>query len=212
MKERAKDRIERRRAERRGEIEKRYVKAPASDEEAARSLAERLFSGGGTASGDTYDGGILYTGGESRPGAGFSRREVDGLKEKIKKKHAAHDAPKPKARPSAVYTVDLEAGMPPAREAVETMRRQLAYAQAQGYKAVRLIHGYGSSGKGGAIRAAVRETLAGMRASGKIALFVPGEDFSVFDPAAREAMRLVPEMRAEPDLENHNPGVTFVVP
>jgi len=50
---------------------------------------------------------------------------------------------------------------------------------------VKVIHGYGSSGKGGAIRSAIREQLAQWQREGKVLKVVPGENWSIFDPACK---------------------------
>ena len=50
-----------------------------------------------------------------------------------------------------------------------------------GASAVKLIHGYGSSGKGGKIRLEVRAYLERQKARGKIRDYIPGERFSIIE-------------------------------
>ncbi|MCI9669023.1 MAG: hypothetical protein HFG19_05030, partial [Oscillospiraceae bacterium] len=73
-----------------------------------------------------------------------------------------------------MMTVNLKDGMPPAKVAVHRMFSALALAHKTHISAVKLIHGYGSTGKGGKIRGAVRRELREMKAAGKIREFVPG--------------------------------------
>ena len=51
---------------------------------------------------------------------------------------------------------------------------------------VYIIHGYGSSGKGGIIRQKVRSYLNAQLKNGKIKTVVNGEDFNVFNLKALE--------------------------
>ena len=74
-----------------------------------------------------------------------------------------------------------------------------------------IIHGYGSSGKGGVIRLDVRKQLAQKKQAGEIADFVPGEDFSPFNATARRMVELVPALRKDRDFSRMNPGITLVL-
>ena len=61
-----------------------------------------------------------------------------------------------------VREINLEIGRPAAAQALERMRMELRLSKKRGYTAVKLIHGFGSSGTGGKIRTAVRRELAAM--------------------------------------------------
>ena len=53
-------------------------------------------------------------------------------------------------------TIDIEAGMPLVEEGLARLEKELARAMQAGVDVVRVIHGYGSTGKGGKLG-----TLAG---------------------------------------------------
>ena len=55
--------------------------------------------------------------------------------------------------------VDLERGMPTVRAALQQLSFELWRGRSLGCAAVKLIHGYGSSGKGGRIRVEARACL-----------------------------------------------------
>ena len=55
--------------------------------------------------------------------------------------------------------VDLERGMPRAEQAIRQMLFELRRSPGLGCSAVKLIHGYGSSGAGGRIRVEARRRL-----------------------------------------------------
>lgn len=100
--------------------------------------------------------------------------------------------------------------MPLAEHALKRMKLQLETHRKTGAVAVKLIHGYGSSGVGGRIRWAVRKELADMKASGKVRDYVIGEEFSIFSPVTRSILVACPQVRQDRDLERHNNGITVV--
>jgi len=108
-------------------------------------------------------------------------------------------------------TVNLEAGRPSAAQAIVRLNQTLASARASGTKAVKLIHGYGSSGKGGVIRREVQRVLTEKKQEGVIRDFVPGEDFSPFSVAGRKALNLLPELSHDQDYSRSNKGITIVL-
>ena len=107
--------------------------------------------------------------------------------------------------------VNLELGMPTVQTALSQLTLELRRTRSMGCTALKIIHGYGSSGKGGKIRVQARSRLAKMKGAGEIADFIPGEDFSIFHPATLAAFRRCGALRKDPDLERHNNGVTIVL-
>lgn len=109
--------------------------------------------------------------------------------------------------------VDLERGMPRAEQAIRQMLFELRRSPGLGCSAVKLIHGYGSSGAGGRIRVEARRRLDRMKAGGEIWGYIPGESFSIFDSDTLAAFQRCPTLRRDRDrdLGRHNNGVTFVL-
>jgi hypothetical protein len=101
--------------------------------------------------------------------------------------------------------------MPTSDVAVKRVTYNIRNAKQLGAAAVKIIHGYGSTGRGGKIRTEVRRYLAEQRRRGQIRDFITGEDFSIFDEATRAAFALCDELRRDHDLERHNNGVTIVL-
>ena len=101
--------------------------------------------------------------------------------------------------------------MPRSDDAVRRMTAEIHRKKSQGYRAIKLIHGFGSSGVGGRIRVEARRALENLKRQGAIAEFMPGERFSIFDAPTRKAMDVVPELRADRDLDRHNNGITVVL-
>ncbi len=78
---------------------------------------------------------------------------------------------------SKVVELNLEAGMPSAENAVRNMKNALATYKGQGTKAVIIIHGYGSSGVGGSIKAAVTKALGESSLRGIVRISCGGEQW-----------------------------------
>ena len=109
-----------------------------------------------------------------------------------------------------IWEVNLELGRPSADEALRRLEHELAAKRHLRAKAMKIIHGYGSSGKGGRIRTASRKYLLAQQEKGRIAAVVPGERFTIFDETTRRALQQYPHLRQDRDLERENMGVTFV--
>ena len=71
-----------------------------------------------------------------------------------------------------------------------------------------IIHGYGSSGKGGVIRQKVRSFLNAQLKNGKIKAVVNGEDFNIFNLKALELKNKHKQLEQLFRVCNH--GVTVV--
>lgn len=110
-----------------------------------------------------------------------------------------------------VRIVNLEIGMPTVELGMRRLSSELTTSRRMGCAAVKLIHGYGSSGKGGKLRLAVRRELEGMKKQGQIRDYLPGEKFTIFETATLSAFSSAPALRKDPDLERYNNGVTIVI-
>ncbi len=110
-----------------------------------------------------------------------------------------------------VYLVNLESKMPTVTQARARLEQALRTARARRCAVIKLIHGYGSTGKGGAIRRDVHAVLAGWQSAGKIRAYAPGEEFSPFSAAARLAVEACPPLSRDRDYAATNHGITIVV-
>lgn len=107
--------------------------------------------------------------------------------------------------------VNLERGMPSVEQALRQLEGALTSARLQGIRVLSLIHGYGSSGSGGAIRLAVRERLALLQRQGRVESIICGEDFEGRSARGRQLLRRYPFLRRHRDLNRANPGITVVL-
>ena len=107
--------------------------------------------------------------------------------------------------------VNIKYDMPTADLAVRRTTYAIENGRTLGASAVKLIHGYGSTGKGGKIRLEVRAYLERPKARGQIRDHNPGDQFSIFDEPTRRAFALCDELRRDHDLDAANNGVTIVL-
>jgi hypothetical protein len=113
--------------------------------------------------------------------------------------------------PGSVKEVNIKSDMPTADDAIKRITYHLRTSKTLGIKALKIIHGYGSTGTGGRIRVEARRYLGEQKKKGFIREFIPGEAFSIFDAATLRAFTICPELRRDPDLERHNNGITVVL-
>jgi hypothetical protein len=113
--------------------------------------------------------------------------------------------------PGSLREINIKADMPTADDAVRRITYHLHSSKKLGYKALKIIHGYGSTGAGGKIKVRARKYLDEQKRRGAIKYYIPGEDFSIFDGATLSAFADCGDLRGDPDLERHNNGMTIVI-
>jgi hypothetical protein len=111
---------------------------------------------------------------------------------------------------SAIRTYNVEAGMPTLEEARRLVVEEIRRAKREGARVLKVIHGYGSSGKGGVLCIGLRKSFGLRKKEGVIRDFIAGEDFSIFNDPVLGLLEAVPEMRGDPDLNSTNEGVTIL--
>ena len=116
-------------------------------------------------------------------------------------------------RPGPQYkVVNLEKGMPTVDQALTRMAGEIEQARLERCRVLFLIHGYGSSGRGGSIRQEVRAQLAFLKDHNRINDLLPGEEFSTRSGPGRQFLRRFPFLKQHADLNRSNRGITLVVP
>lgn len=114
-------------------------------------------------------------------------------------------------RTGELREVNLEHGLPTVDQAIRQLTFEIHRSRSLGFRALKIIHGYGSSGTGGRIRVESRKYLSRLKTRGEIADFIPGEEFSIFHAGTLAAFRRCDALRRDQDLERHNNGVTFIL-
>ena len=109
---------------------------------------------------------------------------------------------------SAYTELNIKEGMPLVSEAMDHLKNSLDRCRRNKYKCVLVIHGYGSTGKGGAIHDKARQWLKAQEGAGKVKAVIFGEDFSIFNFKSLELKNQYREL--EPLMKVCNHGVTVV--
>ncbi len=107
--------------------------------------------------------------------------------------------------------INLERGKPLVQQALDRLEIELITSRNLGCKVLTLIHGYGSSGVGGAIKEAVLQRLHYLAHQGRIKNIIPGEQFEGRSGRGRQLLRQYPFLAEHRDLNRANPGITVVI-
>jgi len=111
----------------------------------------------------------------------------------------------------SIPVINLETGMPLVRQALAHLDRELAAGREHRHAILKLIHGYGSTGRGGDIRIAVQKRLRELQDQGAIRQCIFGEDWSMSDTNTWILLKAHPALKNDPDLGKRNQGITIVV-
>lgn len=114
-------------------------------------------------------------------------------------------------KPETIKVVDLEDGMPTVEQARLRLQYELQSARRAGCRAVKLIHGYGSTGTGGRLRLELQKDLRGAVQEGALRACIPGEDWRISDETTWELLKRFPEWKKDSDLGRNNRGISIVI-
>jgi hypothetical protein len=110
-----------------------------------------------------------------------------------------------------VQTVNLKSDKPSVETARKRLNDAIEDARRRGVRVLKVIHGYGSSGVGGAIKHAVLASLRKRRKEGKVAGFVAGDKWDVAHEVSTKFVDAAPDLARDRDLVSNNEGITIVL-
>lgn len=110
-----------------------------------------------------------------------------------------------------IKEINLEEGMPFVDQALDRLNRIIKDEYDAGESVIKIIHGYGSTGKGGKIKTAVRRELKIMKEEGYIVDFCPGEEFEPFTESGRRVLITHKDAGKDRDYARYNHGITMIV-
>ena len=107
------------------------------------------------------------------------------------------------------YTeLNIKEDMPSVFVAMEQLKSSLELCRRNKYRCVLVIHGYGSTGRGGVICEKARQWLKAQERNGKVKSVTFGENFSIFNFKALELKNRYIELAPLMRVCNH--GVTVI--
>src|SRR5882757_5991986 len=98
----------------------------------------------------------------------------------------------------ALKTFNIEADFPSLDDARRSVIEEIRRAKREGVRVLKIIHGYGSTGKGGKLCVGLRKSFSLQKKEGAIKEFIPGENFSIFNNTVLNLLEAVPELRGDP--------------
>jgi hypothetical protein len=104
----------------------------------------------------------------------------------------------------------IKEGQPTVEEAIERLKREVVSARQGKIEVLKIVHGYGSSGVGGAIKKAVLSRLASWKAKGEIRNYLTGEQHFERGATHNYLLRKFPELKETWKSDRGNPGITFI--
>ena len=107
--------------------------------------------------------------------------------------------------------INLEAGRPVVEVALHRMNEVIEDAVRNKVNILTLIHGYGSSGKGGVIRVECRKMLDFLKNRGIIRDYIAGEDFNKRSGLVKSLLQRYPQLGTDKHLNRGNKGITLVI-
>jgi len=107
--------------------------------------------------------------------------------------------------------INLKYGRPLVEAALKRFKSELSLAKGQHVRVLTVIHGYGSSGKGGRIRVECRKLLDYLMQTGELKSCIAGEAFHKRTGSGKALIRQYPELETICASDINNPGVTIVV-
>ncbi len=104
--------------------------------------------------------------------------------------------------------INIEEGMPSCADALTALKNAITLCKTNKVQIALIIHGYGSSGKGGTIRIKARQWLNAQVKNGNLKAVINGEDFDIFNFKALELKNKCSELKQLLACTNH--GVTVI--
>lgn len=95
-------------------------------------------------------------------------------------------------------------------QALAILEIEIENAKKEELVAIKVLHGYGSHGKGGIIRKTLLTVLLRWKKSGFIKEYFGGDRWNLFDPLAKEILLKDKSIYNDCDISSSNPGITII--
>ncbi len=106
--------------------------------------------------------------------------------------------------------IDLKQNSPTVDYALAITEIELEAAKKEGLVAVKVLHGYGSHGRGGTILVELRRQLQRWKKQNLIKDYFGGDKWNMFDPTTLEILQKDKTIYGDEDLNKANPGITII--
>ncbi len=110
-----------------------------------------------------------------------------------------------------LITIDIKSNRETVAQAIAEFLIELDSYKQGGFKVMKVIHGYGSHGVGGAIKQAFLKQCRDLKNRGKIEDYVCCDQWTPKNVVRKIAVNYCPDLLADGDLFMLNPGCTIVI-
>lgn len=107
--------------------------------------------------------------------------------------------------------LNLKENSPTVDEAIANFLIELEVCTLEGVKVLKVVHGYGSHGKGGDICRELRKVCFNLKKQRKIQDFMFGNDWDMSNEKCFNILTNLKGHFNDEDLNHSNPGITIVV-
>ena len=108
-------------------------------------------------------------------------------------------------------TLNLKEFMPTVEQALKMIEIEIETAKKEGMKALKVVHGYGSSGVGGEINKALPNWAKLAKKKKLIKDFIKGTEWITDSEKVLEAKKYCQNLIGDPELFFYNPGVSIIL-
>ena len=96
-------------------------------------------------------------------------------------------------------------------DSVRIMEMEIEKSKLEDVTVIKLIHGYGSHGRGGGILKEIRKRLSLLKKQGKIKDYSNGDKWNLFEKQSVEILKKDKLISGDVDLNKNNPGITIII-
>lgn len=107
--------------------------------------------------------------------------------------------------------IDLKKENCPVDYALVLVEMEIESAIREGEVVIKVLHGYGSHGRGGAILVALRQMLNVYKKQKRIIDYFGGDRWNIFDKGTLEILNKDKTIYNDEDMGKANPGITIIV-
>lgn len=110
-----------------------------------------------------------------------------------------------------IKSINVESGLYACDEALALIENEIEVLSLDpNVKILKVIHGYGSSGSGGAIKSSLPNLLKRLVKLNKIEDFIENNKFGALNAKYKKYTKLYPSLLLDSDLQNLNAGITLI--
>ncbi len=106
--------------------------------------------------------------------------------------------------------IDLKKENCPVDYALAIIEMEIESAKLDGTVAIKVLHGYGSHGRGGAILIKLRKQLEVWKRNKFIKDYFGGDKWNLFNSVTMEILQKDKTIYRDCDINNANPGITII--